>query len=199
MGTQSETRQATLLKVATQLFIEQGYQKTSLEQVIQRAGGSRRNVYSAFGNKAGLFKAAVQQAQKDIFTSAYPENWDQGDPETVLRQLGIGLISALTSRKTLALFREVIAHTPSMPSLGEDLYQSGPKRVLALLAGYLQKQVDDGKLDIKDCQKMAKQLIEVMRGDLHLRALLCPDQPIRQQEIEDQVDLAIDFLRKHYQ
>ena len=44
---------------ATNLFLEHGYEATSMDMVIQKVGGSRRNIYERFGGKEGLFVAVI--------------------------------------------------------------------------------------------------------------------------------------------
>lgn len=50
-GTQ---RRQAILSAATDLFMEHGFEGTSLDMVIERAGGSRRSIYQYFDNKEGL-------------------------------------------------------------------------------------------------------------------------------------------------
>lgn len=47
--------------IALRLFWEQGLEATSLEQVTARTGVSASSLYAAFGNKRGLFRAAVDR------------------------------------------------------------------------------------------------------------------------------------------
>ena len=56
-----EQRQEVLLKVAAEVFLEKGYSATSLDEIISRAGGSRRTIYTQFGGKEGLFKTLVME------------------------------------------------------------------------------------------------------------------------------------------
>ena len=52
-------RREALLQAAAEVFFEQGYVATSIDAIIERAGGSKRNIYSEFGSKEGLFAAIV--------------------------------------------------------------------------------------------------------------------------------------------
>src|SRR3546814_17701069 len=55
-------RRAAILWAAGQVFFEQGYAATSIDAIIERAGGSKRNIYSEFGSKEGLFTALVSES-----------------------------------------------------------------------------------------------------------------------------------------
>ena len=39
------------------MFLKQGYEAATIEQIIARAGGLKRNVYQMFGDKVGLVAA----------------------------------------------------------------------------------------------------------------------------------------------
>lgn len=66
MGNQRMTgpeRAAQLLDVAEQLFVEQGYDATTLEDIASRAGVSRAVVYQHHGSKEGLYLGCVARAR----------------------------------------------------------------------------------------------------------------------------------------
>ncbi|PXC05033.1 TetR/AcrR family transcriptional regulator, partial [Pseudomonas aeruginosa] len=42
-------RRRAMLDAATQAFLEHGFEGTTLDMVIERAGGSRGTLYSSFG------------------------------------------------------------------------------------------------------------------------------------------------------
>ena len=51
----SEAKREELLRVATELFLEQGYSCVSVNAIVKRAGGTKTNIYTYFGGKEGLF------------------------------------------------------------------------------------------------------------------------------------------------
>ena len=58
-----------ILHAAKTLFLEHGYENTSLEMIINESGGSRRNIYSEFGNKEKLLLAVIsQQVRQQVGT-----------------------------------------------------------------------------------------------------------------------------------
>lgn len=57
MGNPDHTRQK-ILEVAYQLFVEQGYQGTSLSQIIEKTGLSKGAIYYHFSSKEDLFQSA---------------------------------------------------------------------------------------------------------------------------------------------
>src|SRR3546814_9006259 len=68
-----DDRRAAILEAAGQVFFEQGYAATSIDAIIERAGGSKRNIYSEFGSKEGLFTALVSESA-DAAIAALPDD-----------------------------------------------------------------------------------------------------------------------------
>lgn len=59
-------REQQLLNVALQLFIEHGYQGTSMEDIAAAAGVTRPIVYNHFGSKDGIYLACLRRARASL-------------------------------------------------------------------------------------------------------------------------------------
>ena len=58
----SEKLRCRIIDVAVELFIEQGYDKTTTRQIIQKAGILNGSLYHIFKNKEEIFSAAITEA-----------------------------------------------------------------------------------------------------------------------------------------
>ncbi|HCC3219320.1 TPA: helix-turn-helix transcriptional regulator, partial [Legionella pneumophila] len=56
-----EQRRANILKAAKNVFIEHGYEKTTMRHVMGEAGVSRGGLYQYFSNKEDLFEAILAE------------------------------------------------------------------------------------------------------------------------------------------
>lgn len=63
-----------LLVVARELFDQKGFQATTTAEISKRAQVSERLIFSKFGNKTGLFNAAVLAPFVEVVT-AYLDDW----------------------------------------------------------------------------------------------------------------------------
>lgn len=79
--------QDRILRAAGGLFLERGYEHTTIADVAELAGVSRATVFWHFGDKAGLFREALS-ALLLPFRQAMAENLETVDPEERL----VGLI-----------------------------------------------------------------------------------------------------------
>lgn len=187
-----EARRQALLESAYELFIEQGFAKTSLDQIISHAGGSKRNVYQYFGDKQGLFVAVMQHHLNKGFVDvlASLDDCDDHVPET-LKHIGHCFITLLLSEQALALYRVLVAEVKQCPSLGERFYEIGPDKVNQYLSGYLAHQVSHGMLSISDVKTAAVSFLGMVKGDLQMAALLNPKRLPCSAVIEARVDWAV--------
>jgi AcrR family transcriptional regulator len=58
-----------LLEVATRLFTDQGYERTSIEEVLRAANVSRGSLYHHFAGKDRLFEAVVEHVEGEIIVT----------------------------------------------------------------------------------------------------------------------------------
>jgi len=62
MGRPRVSSQAVLEEAATELFLEQGYQATSIDEIASRAGVSRATFFNYFGGKADVLLVEIDRA-----------------------------------------------------------------------------------------------------------------------------------------
>src|SRR6202049_2358572 len=82
-----DKRREAILKVAREVFFEQGYSAASMSTIAARLGGSKGTLYNYFKNKEDLFEAQVRercgQAADRIL-----EVSEDGEPVDTLTRLG---------------------------------------------------------------------------------------------------------------
>ena len=65
----NEALAQTILNAASELFVELGFQATTLDKVAQRAKISKLSIYRRFENKEALFSAAITAGCQQSFAS----------------------------------------------------------------------------------------------------------------------------------
>lgn len=65
-GRPRRSSRATLLDAAAELFLEQGYEKTSIDQIAHRAGVARATFFNYFGAKGDLLWADLDPHLQDF-------------------------------------------------------------------------------------------------------------------------------------
>lgn len=135
-----EARRNALLDIATELFLERGYEALSIDEIIARAGGSRRNIYGPFGGKEGLFHACILRLCEQLTGPISEVPIDQGSLETQLHGLGQMFARISLDERTLELHRLMVAEGKRFPQLAQKIYESGRQRGADIVAPLIDAQ-----------------------------------------------------------
>lgn len=196
-------KRAAILTAAKTLFGERGYSGTSMDAVARDASVSKLTVYSHFGDKDTLFRAAVRARCTELF----PENLYLADEATSVRETLLTIARhhacLMTSAKTIGVWRAISSDRSSHgPQLGRLLWEEGPQRVHALLSNFFEGLTRQGKLAIDDPSQAATQFMALLKGDLHLKRMLgCEDGDCTEfdREVELNAEAAVDMFLRAYQ
>lgn len=128
-----DKRRQAFQHAARELFIEQGYEQTSLAEVVERAGGSLATLYKLFGNKEGLLDAVLSQS-RDLGHSAILRIAAlQLSPAETLHRIGTELSRIYLDPSNLSVVRIVIGRSISNLDFARGFFdQSQMKSKLAL-------------------------------------------------------------------
>lgn len=174
-----ERRRPLVLDAALELFLERGYEGTSMEAVAKAAGVTKPVVYDCFPSKEELFQALLRREEERVLgqiAAALPGDPGEGDPERVL-------IDGFTA------FLEAVAASPEayrVIFLGEgganaavvQRIQRGREQQVAAIAVlarlWLEEQRMEGDLDVA-ARLIGHLIVAVAEGGA--RALL--SEPVR--------------------
>ena len=165
-------RHEKILDAAKQVFVEQGYARASVNEIVKRSGGSLGTVYKFFGNKLGLFEAFFQKATCEAFADFEEKGLWVDDLPTSLRNFGRQLQQMMFEPDALAIYRLVLSEQGADQAEIQRIFmQYGPNRLNKILSRFLSQQQAAGLLQLQDCEIAAFQFVEMIKGPLHFRAL----------------------------
>lgn len=123
-GSARARRRLHILRVATELFSDQGYRKTSMDEVARRAGVAKGTVYTYFATKVDLAVAAVALEKREHLGSAREMLDPALSPEQRLRAVILGMIlMPIRMPLTAALLRRDHEMATLMAELPPELSQ----------------------------------------------------------------------------
>lgn len=162
---------ARILDAAGALFDAHGYHGTSTDMIQAAANVSKSTLYRHFATKETLFEVAMEEGGRRFLTlvgglSRVP------DVERFLTAFGMEFIDALLSPHSLDRFRLMMMESQRFPDLGRAFYLGGPKGVVDLVHDYLVEASARGEVRLRDPHVAAEQYVSMIRGEVHLRALL---------------------------
>jgi TetR/AcrR family transcriptional repressor of mexJK operon len=193
----SDSKRAQIFAAAIRLFVSQGYEGTKVEQIAELANVSKQTVYSHFRDKDELYAAALTHLCEQL---GMPEGLaeDTRDPVQVLSEIGTAFLTLLLTEESRNLYKLVTANASTHPEVAKTFYDAGPRTFIRRLATYLGRKTSEGELRIEDPNIAAAQFFSLMRGELHMRAILGVDPKPKRREINTYVASCARLLVQGY-
>ena len=176
----SEEKSRQILIAASQLFLEEGFAKTSMDNVAKASGVSKQTVYSHFENKDVLFQAAISSKCR-----SYQLDTDElcelpltsASFEECLIKIGVQFVRLIQDPQTIGIFRVIIAEAVNNPHVASLFYQAGPQASLDALGQIIFKLSENPKTGQNDLTKaranqLAVDYCALLKGEFHT-LLLC--------------------------
>lgn len=186
-----EARRAVMLAAATAVFLKRGFEAATLDEVIDRSGGSRTTLYEQFGGKEGLFAAIIEDLCRAIVAPLAGGLESTQSPKAVLSAFARRFLDRLLEPDALGLYRLVIGEAHRFPALGRRVFAAGPTAATERLAAYLRAETRTGRLRVRNPETAACVFLEMVKGDLHTRALFGVSPAPSAREIEACVNEAV--------
>lgn len=160
-------RREAILAAAYELFLEKGYEATTLSDIVGRSGGSLATLYEMFENKPGLLRILVLDRCSQIHEKIDRAVSSQKPAREALREIAEFMFDKIIDPNNAALFKAALAQ----PELGRKLYEAGPANGQAKVADYLALQSNNGHLSIDDPVFAAQLFFQMMFGHFHQQLL----------------------------
>ena len=167
----SEEKRDAILASASELFLAQGLQGTSMDAVALKAGVSKQTVYSHFASKEELFRSVIASKVESygFMDAALPA---QMNLEQALEAMGDRFLDLILDDEVAAMFRVVIGESGSYRKIAELFYASGPDTAISAVARLLARHMEQGRLKQDDPRYAACLFLNMLRGHYHLQILM---------------------------
>lgn len=197
MKVRTEARRKVILEAAVALFRELGYERTSMNELAKRLGGSKATLYGYFASKEELFIAVVQSVATSHLAEAAAELQEVSETATLesqLLRLGERMLAVLTNdADALAVYRMVIAEA-GQSDVGQQFYESGPAEYVRTLAGFMDSAMQRGELRRLDPHVAALQFTALVTAETQLRLYQANPEPVPVEQIRVMVQRGVDMF-----
>jgi TetR/AcrR family transcriptional repressor of mexJK operon len=133
----SARKRLTILSAGRDLFLSNGYQGTSVDQIAASAEVSKQTVYKHFGDKRELLLSIVNEALDGAvtpFVDRIAALADTTDLEAEMTALAVDYLRAVLQEPVVQLRRLVVGEANRVPELAELYYNQAPARTLDAFA-----------------------------------------------------------------
>jgi len=187
-----------VLEGARDVFLRDGYEGASVDQIARAAGVSKATLYSYFPDKRMLFLEVAKTECARQADHAIAELDTSRPPRHVLTFTANHMVGFFLSSFGQQVYRTIVAEAPRFPELGRDFYQSVHVRVTDTLKDYFRTAIARGELQIDDLDLAAEQFLELCKAGLHPQFILGLRSRFSQEEIVRVISGAVDMFLARY-
>lgn len=189
-----EQRIDAFLKAAIREFLKHGYANTTIDRIVERAGGSKATLYKHFRNKRELLAAVVDAVT--VRRSASELDLTEPDVRNALLRFATYRLKVVFSPEHLALLRLIIAESKRFPEIARTYHQHGPAHSFRLLSDFFIAQNARKRLRITDPEEAVKHFVGMLVHRWYVQSLYGFGAPPSEEELERGARSAVDtFLR----
>lgn len=183
---------------ARTVFMADGYEGASVDDIARAAGVSKATLYSYFPDKRLLFLEVARTECARQADTAINLVDTTAPPQVVLSGAAHHMMRFFLSDFGQRVFRLCVAEAERFPDLGRQFYESGPMVVRDKMKAYFQAAVLKGELEIDDFDLAADQFAELCKADLFSRFLFNIDKQFSDEEIERVIAGAVETFMARY-
>jgi AcrR family transcriptional regulator len=141
----AEARPDEVLDAALELFIEQGFPQTRVDDIAKRAGISKGAVYLYFESKEKILEGLVRRAIVPIADTALSFLKDyEGDPRIIITMVMKLLAGKFNDPKVLAIPKLIFREVLGFPELAQMYRREVLDRVIPVIETLITRGIDQG-------------------------------------------------------
>lgn len=187
-----------VLEGAREIFMRDGFEGASVDDIARAAGVSKATLYSYFPDKRLLFSEVARIECNRQAEEALEVIGTDAPIEVVLTEAANRIVRFFLSGFGQQVFRICVAESYRFPELGQRFYESGPQLVRERMTNVLTPYVEAGILNIDDMDLAANQFGELCKSDLFVRCLCGVSADVSEDQIERVVNGAVAMFLARY-
>lgn len=194
MRVRTEAKRDAIVQIAAEVFLEEGFEGTSMAQISARLGGSKRTLYGYFESKEDLFAAVSLKAAEELFGPIFDSLRDSSESlPTRLHRFGEGLLLAMCNEQTTRMLRTMIG-VAGRSEVGAQFYAAGPATGGTQLAEFFQKQIEGRTLKPCDPKVAAQHFLALVESETLLPSLLASSPSFSEGFLRDAAARAVNIF-----
>ena len=195
----AKKRYELIVKTALDLFLKNGYEKTSLSDIVAISGGSLASIYTFFESKEGLFQAIIEQ-EIDALIKEVDERIDlkiSHSLEEFLTKFATIIFSIICTKKNISLGRIMMSEGPKNGGkLGRVFLDQILNKIDLVLIKFFERDEIKSQLNPKFPAKfITKCFKQCVIGLCYYDSLMLNEEPkLSKKEREEHVALCVELF-----
>ena len=162
---QAEARSEELLDTALDIFLDRGFELTTIEMIATRMNMTKRTVYVKFADKSVLFLAAVQRAiERQVVPPEVLAGFDKGDLSETLEAVARLRIGQVMTRNGMRLQHIIQSESYRFPEIFSANVEQSARPVIGFVQGVLNRAVAAGTIASTDTALAASTFMSMVVG-----------------------------------
>ena len=190
-------RMRRVLEAAEQLFLEQGFERTSVEAVAKASEVSKMTIYSYFPTKKALFEATIVRRVDAAFDFQSDAELPPSDPRKGLTIIGRHFLALIRVDEVICKQRVLYAEAGVQQDACSAFFQQGPLNIVARVRAYLDSAVATGSLVFHDTEAGADQFLSLFLGTAHIKVMLGLGKPTPEED-ERLLERNVEMMMRAY-
>ena len=192
-------RYELIVKTALDLFLKNGYEKTSLSDIVAISGGSLASIYTFFESKEGLFQAIIEQ-EIDALMKEIDEKIDlkiSHSLEEFLTKFATIIFSIVCTKKNISLGRIMMSEgSKNGGKLGRAFLDQILNKIDLVLINFFERDEVKAALNPKFPVKFAEKcFMKNVIGLYYFDSLMVNEEPkLSKKEREEHVTLCVELF-----
>jgi TetR/AcrR family transcriptional regulator, mexJK operon transcriptional repressor len=162
---QAEQRRSQLLNSALDMFLDRGYEQTTIEAIAAAVSMTKRTIYARYDDKAALFRAAVQNAiERWIVPDETLRSLETADLEATLVAVARMRVAHVMTPEGLKLQRIINTESYRFPEIFTASYQQATAPVIEFLADLFRRHQATGAITVARPKMAASAFLSLVVG-----------------------------------
>ncbi|WP_193227759.1 TetR/AcrR family transcriptional regulator [Aureimonas psammosilenae] len=150
---------ALIVGVARQMLLKNGYDNTSIDEIVVQAKISKKTFYARFSDKAQLFEAVCMQIAEERFPDVIPVQLQRSGIQAALEDILIRHLDGLLQTEIIEFERIVASVAMRFPEIAKTVERT-KDRIIVGICEVLNEANHVGVLEIDDIHEAAWRLID---------------------------------------
>ena len=195
---EGSAKRRQILEGAREVFMAEGFDGASMNDVARVAGVSKGTLYVYFSSKEQLFETLIRERKRQQAERMLSSRFESADMRVALTEFGCELIAMMARPEHMATLRMVIAAAGKFPQIGRAFFEAGPCFGVRLLSAYLRRMADEGRLSIEDFDRAAWQFLDLCKSETLMPLLFRVVDEVPPERIRATIEAAVDMFLAIY-
>lgn len=187
-------RRRETLRAASEIFRSKGYRGTSVNAIVDRVGGSKRNFYAEFGNKEGLFKALVTSGVSNQGALLTFEDRSDCDLRSRLIRAVNRFVANIGDSEAVGLYRIILSEGLCFPEIVTAFFEVALGGAEEYIENVLKDAAAKEEIPEKDYKEEAISFVSMLHRKLFYELLFNTKNEFVDREVEALVFSSVDIF-----